>query len=117
MPGGIYYAETFVTLTQSTDVLVWAGRALRIWVDDTLALSHDVRDWGTWINAAAGVRLAPGRHRVLLDDVVHAVVELTRDQFRIRRQILRPRDARPADDQRDDRKNECRDARAAQAQR
>jgi len=47
MPGGVYYAETFVTLNQPTEMLVWAGRALRIWVDDAQVLAHDVRDWGT----------------------------------------------------------------------
>ncbi|HYQ16550.1 MAG TPA: hypothetical protein VEQ58_12355, partial [Polyangiaceae bacterium] len=47
MPGGVYYAETFVTVTRPTELLVWAGRALRIWVDDALVLGHDVRDWGT----------------------------------------------------------------------
>jgi tetratricopeptide (TPR) repeat protein len=84
MPGGVYYAETFVTLSQPTDMLVWAGRALRIWIDDDLLLSHDVRDWGTWANVAAGAALEKGRHRVL--------VEVTDPSVEIR---LLTRDGRP----------------------
>lgn len=84
MPGGVYYAETFITLTQPTDVIVWAGRALRIWIDDTPALSHDVRDWGTWTNVAAGARLEAGRHRVL--------VQLTEPRAEVR---LLARDGQP----------------------
>jgi hypothetical protein len=84
MPGGVYYAETFVSLTRPTELIVWAGRALRIWVDDTPALSHDVRDWGTWTEVAAGVKLEEGRHRVL--------VELTQPNAEIR---LLTRDGRP----------------------
>ncbi len=84
MPGGVYYAETFVTLTQPTEVLVWAGRALRIWVDDAPMLAHDVRDWGTWTNVAAGGALDKGRHRVL--------IEVTDPSFEIR---LLSRDGRP----------------------
>jgi tetratricopeptide (TPR) repeat protein len=84
MPGGVYYAETFVTLDQATEVLVWAGRALRIWVDDTLLVSHDVRDWGTWTNVAGGAALEKGRHRVL--------VEVTDPSVEIR---LLERDGRP----------------------
>jgi tetratricopeptide (TPR) repeat protein len=66
-PGGVYYAETFVTLSQPSDVVVWAGRALRVWVDDAKVLEHDVRDWGTWTDVAAGVALGAGRHRVLVE--------------------------------------------------
>ncbi|MES1185101.1 MAG: hypothetical protein ABUL60_14910 [Myxococcales bacterium] len=84
MPGGVYYAETFVTLNQPTEMLVWAGRALRIWVDDAQVLAHDVRDWGTWTNVAAGVALDKGRHRVL--------VEITDPSVEIR---LLARDGRP----------------------
>ncbi|HYJ08397.1 MAG TPA: hypothetical protein VEX18_05295 [Polyangiaceae bacterium] len=84
LPGGVYYAETFVTLQQPRDVLVWAGRALRIWVDDAKVLEHDVRDWGTWTEVAAGVSLAAGRHRV--------VVELTEPNVELR---LLERDGRP----------------------
>ncbi|HYP90219.1 MAG TPA: hypothetical protein VEQ59_18740, partial [Polyangiaceae bacterium] len=84
MPGGVYYAETFVTVTRPTELLVWAGRALRIWVDDTTVLAHDVRDWGTWTNVAAGVAVGAGRHRVL--------VEVTQPSAEIR---LLSRDGRP----------------------
>jgi tetratricopeptide (TPR) repeat protein len=84
MPGGVYFAETFVTLSQPTDVLVWAGRALRIWVDDAPLLSHDIRDWGTWTNVAAGAALETGRHRV--------VVQVTDPSVEIR---LLTRDGRP----------------------
>ena len=84
MPGGVYYAETFVTLSQPTDVVVWAGRALRIWVDDAKLVEHDVRDWATWTNVAAGAVLGAGRHRVL--------VEITEPHVEIR---LLTRDGRP----------------------
>jgi tetratricopeptide (TPR) repeat protein len=84
MPGGVYYAETFVTVTRPTEFLVWAGRALRIWVDDAPVLSHDVRDWGTWTSVAAGVSVGAGRHRVL--------VEVTQPSAEIR---LLARDGRP----------------------
>ncbi len=67
MPGGIYYAETFVTLAEPTDVVVWAGRALRIWIDDAKLVEHDVRKWGTWTQVAAGAALGAGRHRVLIE--------------------------------------------------
>jgi cellulose synthase operon protein C len=66
MPSGVYYAETFVTVSQPTDVLIWSSRALRIWVDDQKVLEHDVREWGTWTDVAAGVSLVPGRHRVMV---------------------------------------------------
>lgn len=66
MPGGVYYAETFVTVSQPTEVLIWSSRALRVWVDDVKVLEHDVRDWGTWTDVAAGVTLSAGRHRVLV---------------------------------------------------
>ncbi len=63
---GIYYAETFVTLSQPAEVVIWPGRALRIWVDDHRVLEHDVREWGTWTDVAATVKLSAGRHRVLI---------------------------------------------------
>lgn len=84
MPGGVYYAETFVTVTRPTELVVWAGRALRIWIDDALVLSHDVRDWGTWTNVAAGATVGAGRHRVL--------VEITQPSAELR---LLSRDGRP----------------------
>ncbi len=62
---GVYYAETFVTLSQPTEVVIWPGRALRLWVDDAKVLEHDVREWGTWTNVAVAVNLNAGRHRVL----------------------------------------------------
>ncbi|HEY6081087.1 MAG TPA: DUF3857 domain-containing protein [Polyangiaceae bacterium] len=86
MPGGVYYAETFVTLAQPTELLVWAGRALRIWIDDALLLEHDVREWGTWTQVAAGASLGAGRHRVL--------VQLTDPNVALR---LLLRDGRPLD--------------------
>ncbi|MDF3069236.1 MAG: hypothetical protein K0R38_4837 [Polyangiaceae bacterium] len=91
MPGGVYYAETFVTVKQATEIVVWAGRALRIWVDDTLLLSHDVRDWGTWTNVAGGAAVSAGRHRVL--------VEVTEPSAEIR---LLARDGRPLGAETDD---------------
>lgn len=84
LPGGVYYAETFVTLRQPAEVVIWAGRALRIWVDDAKVLEHDVRDWATWTEVAAGVSLAAGRHRVL--------VQVTEPRAQIR---LLARDGRP----------------------
>jgi tetratricopeptide (TPR) repeat protein len=82
--GGIFYAETFVTLPEPREVIVWSPGAIAIRVDDAIALRHDLRRWGTFTRAAAGVRLARGRHRIL--------VQLTDPSAEIR---LLHRDGRP----------------------
>lgn len=63
---GIFYGETFVDLRETTEILIVVQGVLRIWADDRLVLFHDPRVWGTWTELAAGVRLGPGRHRLLV---------------------------------------------------
>ncbi len=62
---GAFYAESFVQLDHPEDLLVAVQGAHRVWVDDTLVLERDVREWGAWLEFGALVRFSAGRHRVL----------------------------------------------------
>ncbi|MEY4549708.1 MAG: hypothetical protein RL685_5903, partial [Pseudomonadota bacterium] len=64
-PPGVYYAESFLELSQSEDVILAAQGALALWVDDRLVLHRDPREWGVWARFGVQLRLGPGRHRVL----------------------------------------------------
>ncbi|HSC88720.1 MAG TPA: hypothetical protein VLC09_15670, partial [Polyangiaceae bacterium] len=63
--GGIFYAESFLELDQSQEVVLMASGALALWVDDHLVLERDIRNWGIWPKFGVHLRLSPGRHRVL----------------------------------------------------
>lgn len=62
---GIVYAETYVDVPESREVIVAALGALTLWVDDAVVLLRDPRVWGIWPKFGAQVRLSPGRHRLL----------------------------------------------------
>ena len=62
---GIFYAETFVELPESREVLVAVQGALAMWVDDQLVLNRDPRRWGVWPSFGVQLWLGPGRHRLL----------------------------------------------------
>jgi cellulose synthase operon protein C len=62
---GVYYAEAFVDLPSESEVLLIAGGALRIWVDDHLIMDRDPRSWGAWLRSGVRTHLSAGRHRVL----------------------------------------------------
>ncbi len=64
-PQGVYYAESFLELSQPEDVILAAQGALALWVDDRLVLDRDPRQWGVWARFGVQLRLQPGRHRVL----------------------------------------------------
>jgi hypothetical protein len=63
---GVFYAETFLDLPAERELLLAAQGALAVWVDDHKVLERDLRIWGVWPRFGVQVRLAPGRHRVLL---------------------------------------------------
>jgi tetratricopeptide (TPR) repeat protein len=65
VPGGIFYAETFVDLPAEREVLVAAQGAFRVSVDDTVVLDRDTRVWGIWGKFTVHLRLGAGRHRIL----------------------------------------------------
>jgi tetratricopeptide (TPR) repeat protein len=83
---GVFYAQTFFTSKDRADVLVAVQGALALWIDDTLVLERDLRQWGVWQRFGTVVRVGPGRHRVL--------ARLMTDGASVR--LLTP-DGRPAD--------------------
>ncbi len=83
---GVFYAQAFFTSRDRADVLVAVQGALALWVDDTLVLERDLRQWGVWQRFGTIVRVSPGRHRVL--------ARLMNDGASVR--LLAP-DGRPAD--------------------
>ena len=84
---GVFYAQTFFTIARAgADVLVAVQGALAVWVDDTLVLARDLRQWGVWQKFGTVVRVGAGRHRVL--------ARLMADGSSVR--LLTP-DGRPAD--------------------
>lgn len=82
---GVFYAETFFTTAQETDLIVAAQGALAVFINDAPVLDRDLREWGVWQRFGARVVVPKGRHRV--------VVRLLGDGTTLR--FLRP-DGRPA---------------------
>jgi tetratricopeptide (TPR) repeat protein len=65
IPGGISYAETFVDVGHPIGLIVAVQGAFAVWVDDTLVLRRDLREWGSWLRFGARVSFSRGRHRIL----------------------------------------------------
>jgi hypothetical protein len=65
LPEGIAYAETYFDVDQPTDVLVAVQGAFAVWVDDTLVLRRDLREWGAWLRFGVRLGLDEGRHRIV----------------------------------------------------
>jgi tetratricopeptide (TPR) repeat protein len=65
IPDGITYAETFVDIDQPTKLVLAAQGAFALWVDDTLVLRRDLREWGAWLRFGVGLDLDAGRHRIV----------------------------------------------------
>jgi cellulose synthase operon protein C len=63
--GGIFYAEAYVDVPASRELIVAVQGALEVWIDDHSVLDRDPRSWGVWPRFGAHVRLDAGRHRVL----------------------------------------------------
>jgi tetratricopeptide (TPR) repeat protein len=63
---GVFYAETYLDLPAERELLLSAQSALAIWIDDHKVLERDMRTWGVWPRFGVQVRLAAGRHRVLV---------------------------------------------------
>lgn len=64
VPSGVFYTEAYFDLAQPRDLIMAVQAATALWVDDTLVLQRDPRQWGTWPRFGVRVRLEPGRHRV-----------------------------------------------------
>ncbi len=62
---GVFYAQTFLTVPEASDLILAVQGALEIWVDDVSVLRRDLREWGVWQRFGTRVRVASGRHRVL----------------------------------------------------
>jgi cellulose synthase operon protein C len=62
---GVFYAETYIDLPASREVLIAVQGALAVWVDDELVLDRDPRRWGVWPKFGVQLWLPAGRHRVL----------------------------------------------------
>ncbi|HTQ03963.1 MAG TPA: hypothetical protein VMI54_08900 [Polyangiaceae bacterium] len=65
VPDGITYAETFVDVDQPTNLVLAAQGAFALWVDDTLVLRRDLREWGAWLRFGVRLDLDAGRHRIV----------------------------------------------------
>ena len=83
---GVFYAETFLELESSMEVIIAAQGALALFIDDAKLLDRDPRIWGVWPRFGVQVWLDAGRHRV--------VARLADPQTSLR--VLRA-DGRPAD--------------------
>lgn len=62
---GVYYAESFLELSEAAEVILASQGALALWVDDRLVLDRDPRTWGVWPKFGVQLGLGAGRHRVL----------------------------------------------------
>ncbi len=62
---GVFYAQTFFTASEPSDLLVAVQGALSVWVDDALVLQRDLRQWGVWQRFGAALHVNGGRHRIL----------------------------------------------------
>lgn len=63
--GGIYYAESYLSLEQEEELILSAAGALKIWIDDHEVLDRNPSIWGVWPQFGVRLKLSPGRHRVL----------------------------------------------------
>lgn len=63
---GVYYTEAFFETTTPRELVVAGQGALAVWVDDTLVVERDLRNWGVWQRFGGAVKVGPGRHRVLV---------------------------------------------------
>jgi cellulose synthase operon protein C len=65
-PGpGIFYVESFIELDDPQEILLAIQGALAVWVDDTLVLERDLRQWAVWPRFGAQLMLPAGRHRIV----------------------------------------------------
>lgn len=64
-PPGVFYAEAYVDLKNSRDLIVAVQAATMMWIDDVVVMERDPRHWGTWPRFGVRVRLQAGRHRIL----------------------------------------------------
>ncbi|HXS16278.1 MAG TPA: hypothetical protein VN764_03765, partial [Polyangiaceae bacterium] len=62
---GIFYAQSFIELDQPRSLVLSAGGANQLWVNDVLVQNRDVRVWGSWPRIATQVSLPKGRHRLV----------------------------------------------------
>lgn len=65
VPGGVYYAETFIDLPAEREAIVAVQGAFAVFVDDTKVLERDTRTWAVWPKFGVHLRLSAGRHRIL----------------------------------------------------
>lgn len=74
-PEGIYYAETFFTLSAPAEILLAVQGAYGVWLNDWRVLERDTREWGSWPRFGVAMTLPAGRHRVVarLADAVTSV--------------------------------------------
>jgi hypothetical protein len=63
--GGISYAETFLDVDAPVELVLAMQGAFALWVDDSLVLRRDVREWGSWLKFGVRVAFTPGRHRIV----------------------------------------------------
>jgi tetratricopeptide (TPR) repeat protein len=63
--GGIFYAESFLDLEGTNELLVAVQGALALFIDDEQVLDRDPRLWGVWPKFGVQVSLGPGRHRIV----------------------------------------------------
>lgn len=82
---GAFYAESFIELAEPQEVLLAVQGAHRVWVNDTLVSTRDIREWGAWLKFGVQLKLPSGRNRVL--------AKLTDSEGSIR--VMTP-DGRPA---------------------
>jgi tetratricopeptide (TPR) repeat protein len=62
---GVFYAEAYLNLDRDRDLILAVQGATAVWIDHTLVLDRDPRNWGVWPHFGARVRLQSGRHRVV----------------------------------------------------
>jgi cellulose synthase operon protein C len=65
VPAGVFYAETYLDLPNSRDLIVAVQGATMMWIDDSVVMKRDPRDWGVWPHFGTRVRLRGGRHRLV----------------------------------------------------
>ena len=63
--GGIFYAESYFSLTEPRDLLFAAQGAVKLWVDDVPVLERDLRQWGVWQRFGGAAHVEPGTHRLV----------------------------------------------------